>query len=93
MGSKFIACRGMQNINFIFLMFLPVLMSQRTGFISFSEVNILPNAKVLEQKKAMVVSIAEKLENSVAGVVVDYSGTSVADDTVLRKELREAGVE
>lgn len=53
----------------------------------------MPNAKVLEQKKAIVASLAEKLENSVAGVVVDYSGTSVADDTVLRKELREAGVE
>lgn len=53
----------------------------------------MPNAKVLEEKKAIVASLAEKLENSVAGVVVDYSGTSVADDTVLRKELREAGVE
>lgn len=53
----------------------------------------MPNAKVLEEKKAIVASLAEKLENSVAGVVVDYSGTSVADDTALRKELREAGVE
>ena len=53
----------------------------------------MPNAKVLEQKKAIVASLAEKLENSVAGVVVDYSGTSVADDTTLRKELREAGIE
>ncbi len=53
----------------------------------------MPNAKVLEEKKAIVASVAEKLQNSVAGVVVDYSGTSVADDTVLRKELREAGVD
>ncbi len=53
----------------------------------------MPNAKVLEQKKAIVASLAEKLENSVAGVVVDYTGTSVADDTALRKELREANVE
>ena len=52
----------------------------------------MPNAKVLEEKKAIVASIAEKLQNSVAGVVVDYTGTSVADDTALRKELREAGV-
>ena len=28
-----------------------------------------------------------------AGVVVSYNGISVADDTKLRKELREAGVE
>ena len=52
----------------------------------------MPNAKVLEEKKAIVASIAEKLQNSVAGVIVDYTGTSVADDTALRKELREAGV-
>ncbi len=53
----------------------------------------MPNAKVLEEKKAVVAALTEKLQNSVAGVVVDYTGTSVADDTVLRKELREAGVE
>lgn len=53
----------------------------------------MPNAKVLEQKKAIVASIAEKIQNSVAGVIVDYTGTSVADDTVLRKELREANVD
>lgn len=53
----------------------------------------MPNAKVLEEKKAIVASLAEKLQNSVAGVVVDYKGTSVADDTALRKELREAGVD
>lgn len=53
----------------------------------------MPNAKVLEEKKAIVASVAEKLQNSVAGVIVDYTGTSVADDTALRKELREAGVD
>ena len=53
----------------------------------------MPNAKVLEVKQAAVAAIAAKIADSVAGVVVDYSGTSVADDTVLRKELREAGVE
>ena len=53
----------------------------------------MPNASVLEQKKQQVVSLKEKIEASITGVVVDYSGTSVADDTTLRKELREAGVE
>ena len=52
----------------------------------------MPNAKVLEAKQAAVAAISAKIADSVAGVVVDYSGTSVADDTVLRKELREAGV-
>ena len=53
----------------------------------------MPNASVLEQKKQQVAALKEKIEAAVTGVVVDYSGTSVADDTALRKELREAGVE
>lgn len=53
----------------------------------------MPNAKVLEQKKAQVASLVEKIKNSPAGVLVDYKGINVADDTALRKELREAGVE
>lgn len=52
----------------------------------------MPNAAVLEEKQKLVNSLSEKFGNSVAGVVVNYSGTNVADDTVLRKELREAGV-
>lgn len=53
----------------------------------------MPNAKVLEQKQQLVAALSEKLSAAVAGVLVDYSGTSVADDTVLRKELRENGIE
>lgn len=52
----------------------------------------MPNAKVLEQKKQLVAELKEKLNASIAGVVVNYSGTSVADDTALRKELRENNV-
>lgn len=52
----------------------------------------MPSEKVLEAKKAQVAAIKEYLDNSVAGVLVNYSGISVADDTALRKELREAGV-
>ncbi|MCR5149657.1 MAG: 50S ribosomal protein L10 [Clostridiales bacterium] len=52
----------------------------------------MPSQKVLEQKKQVVAQLSEQLKNSVAGVVVDYKGTTVADDTALRKELREAGV-
>ncbi len=52
----------------------------------------MPSEKVLEQKKQIVADLAEALKGSVAGVVVDYKGINVADDTVLRKELREAGV-
>lgn len=53
----------------------------------------MPNVNVLEQKKAAVEAVKEKITSSVAGVVVDYSGISVADDTALRKELREAGID
>ena len=52
----------------------------------------MPSQKVLEQKKQIVADLSERLKNSVAGVVVDYKGISVADDTALRKSLREAGV-
>jgi len=53
----------------------------------------LPNAVVLEQKQQQVALIAEKISAAVTGVVVDYKGINVADDTALRKELREAGVD
>lgn len=52
----------------------------------------MPSEKVLEQKKAAVAEITEQLKNSCCGVIVDYKGINVADDTALRKELREAGV-
>ena len=52
----------------------------------------MPSEKVLEQKKQIVAELTDSLKNSVAGVVVDYKGINVADDTALRKELREAGV-
>lgn len=53
----------------------------------------MPNANVLKQKQEQVAALAEKIKNSAAGVVVDYRGITVADDTKLRRELREAGVE
>lgn len=52
----------------------------------------MPSAKVLETKKARVEEISELLKKSTAGVIVDYKGINVEDDTKLRKELREAGV-
>lgn len=52
----------------------------------------MPNANVLKEKQELVAALAEKIKNSAAGVVVDYRGITVADDTKLRRELREAGV-
>lgn len=62
-------------------------------YMTFSEVNTLPNALVLEQKQKQVAELKEKISAAVTGVVVDYKGISVADDTKLRKELRESGVD
>ncbi|MBR0423785.1 MAG: 50S ribosomal protein L10 [Clostridia bacterium] len=53
----------------------------------------MPSAKALEQKKAIVSELSEKLKSACAGVVVSYQGINVDDDTKLRKELRESGVE
>ena len=53
----------------------------------------MPSEKVLEQKKQIVAGLADTLKNAVAGVVVDYRDITVAEDTALRKELREAGVQ
>ncbi len=53
----------------------------------------MPSEKILEQKKQIVAELTEKLKSACAGVIVDYKGINVADDTKLRRELREAGVD
>ena len=53
----------------------------------------MPNAKVLESKKAIVAELTEKLQNAASGVLVDYKGITVAEDTALRVELRKNDVE
>lgn len=52
----------------------------------------MASEQILAGKKARVAEVVEILKNSCAGVVVDYKGITVEDDTKLRKELREAGV-
>ena len=53
----------------------------------------MANAKIVAEKAAAVEALVSKLEQSNAVLLVDYRGINVADDTALRKELREAGVE
>ena len=53
----------------------------------------MPSASVLEQKKQVVAELVEKLKAAQAGVLVDYRGLTVEEDTNLRAKLREAGVE
>ncbi len=52
----------------------------------------MPSNAVLEAKKAKVDQLTELIKASVSGVLVDYKGITVEEDTKLRKELREAGV-
>ena len=53
----------------------------------------MPSANVLEQKKQVVAELVETLKSAQAGVLVDYRGITVEQDTKLRTKLREAGVE
>ena len=53
----------------------------------------MPSAKILSEKQAYVADLKAKFENAVSGCVVAYGGINVENDTKLRKELREAGVE
>lgn len=53
----------------------------------------MPNAKVLESKKAIVEALSTKIQNATSVVFVDYSGITVAQDTELRRQFREANVD
>ncbi len=48
-------------------------------------------AKV-EVKQPIVDKIAEEIKDAQSVVLVDYRGLTVAEDTEMRKQLREAGV-
>ena len=53
----------------------------------------MPSEKVLEAKKAQVAEIVEALKGATTGVLVDYRGLTVEEDTKLRNNLRAAGVQ
>lgn len=53
----------------------------------------MPSAKILSEKQAYVASLKELFDAAIGGAVVAYNGINVENDTKLRKELREAGVE
>ena len=50
-------------------------------------------AKVLSEKQAIVEELTKRIGNATAGVLVDYKGITVLEDTALRRELRAAGIE
>ncbi len=53
----------------------------------------MPSQSVIAKKQQFVEELTEKLKNAASGVLVDYKGITVEDDTKLRKELRENGVD
>lgn len=53
----------------------------------------MASEKILTQKKQVVAELTEKIKAAPAGVIVNYSGITVADDTALRAAMRKAGVE
>ena len=53
----------------------------------------MPNAKVLSGKQAIVEALVERIKGASAGVLVDYKGITVEEDTALRTEMRKEGVE
>ena len=53
----------------------------------------MPNAKVLSEKQAIVAELTEKIQKATSGVIVDYKGITVEEDTALRKECRESNVD
>ena len=52
----------------------------------------MPNEKVLEAKKQQVAELVEALNGATTGVLIDYRGLNVEEDTKLRNDLRAAGV-
>ena len=44
----------------------------------------MPNAKVLSEKQAIVEALAERIKGASAGILVDYKGITVSEDTALR---------
>jgi large subunit ribosomal protein L10 len=53
----------------------------------------MPNAKVLSEKQAIVAALAERIKAASSGVLVDYKGITVDEDTALRTEMRKNGIE
>ena len=49
----------------------------------------MASAKILEQKKAVVSEIVEKLNNSKTFLLMNYQGLSVSELSELRKSLRQ----
>jgi large subunit ribosomal protein L10 len=57
------------------------------------EVIIMPSNSILEQKKAVVAELVEKIKKAQSGVLVQYQGITVENDTKMRAAFRKAGID
>jgi large subunit ribosomal protein L10 len=57
------------------------------------EVNHMPKEATIAKKAAVVDEVTDKFSRAKSAVVVDYLGLTVEEDTNLRKQLRDEGVE
>ncbi len=53
----------------------------------------MPSNSVLEQKKAIVADLVAKMKQAQSGVLVQYQGITVENDTKMRAAFRKAGVD
>ena len=53
----------------------------------------MPSAKILAKKQKELDELVDRIRSSTAGVLVNYNGITVTDDTDLRTELRKADVD
>lgn len=53
----------------------------------------MANANVINEKAAIVAALAERLNSAESGVIVDFGGLTVAEDTEMRSALRKEGVD
>ena len=51
--------------------------------------NYVTKEKVVALKQPIVDALAERIKTAEAGILVDYKGITVAEDTALRTELRK----
>lgn len=52
----------------------------------------MPSQKILSEKQKIVEALSEEMKTAAAGVLVEYKGINVADDTKLRADMRKSGV-
>ncbi len=93
--SIMFACRGkcpILNKCSCFCFYGPFLVLEEGPYLFSRGGEVMPSKKILEQKKNLVQELSDRLSNSCAGVLVNYKGINVEDDTKLRQDLRQAGV-